>query len=65
MKNSMVSLDKVYFLSLNQTCEVVNLSRSTIYRKVKDGSFPKTVQLSPNRVGFRTSDLKKWVGGVK
>ena len=65
MKNSMVSLDKVYFISLNQTCEVVNLSRSTIYRKVKDGSFPNTVQLSPNRVGFRTSDLKKWVGGVK
>ena len=65
MKNSMVSLDKVYFLSLNQTCEVVNLSRSTIYRKVKDGSFPNTVQLSPNRVGFRTSDVKKWVGGVK
>ena len=61
----MVSLDRVYFLSLNQTCDVVNLSRSTIYRKVKDGSFPKTVQLSPNRVGFRTSDLKKWVGGVK
>ena len=65
MKNSMVSLDRVYFLSLNQTCDVVNLSRSTIYRKVKDGSFPNTVQLSPNRVGFRTSDVKKWVGGVK
>ena len=61
----MVSLDRVYFLSLNQTCDVVNLSRSTIYRKVKDGSFPNTVQLSPNRVGFRTSDVKKWVGGLK
>ena len=61
----MVSLDKVYFLSFNQTCDVVNLSRSTIYRKVKDGSFPNTVKLSPNRVGFRLSDLKKWVGGVK
>ena len=61
----MVSLDRVFFLTLNQTCEVVNLSRSTIYRKVKDGSFPNTVQLSPNRVGFRTSDVKKWVGGVK
>ena len=32
MKNSMVSLDRVFFLTLNQTCEVVNLSRSTIYR---------------------------------
>jgi predicted DNA-binding transcriptional regulator AlpA len=32
---------------------------------MKVGSFPQTVQLTPNRVGFRTSDLKKWVGGVK
>ena len=55
----MVSLDKVYFLSLNQTCDVVNLSRSTIYRMMKVGSFPQTVQLTPNRVGFRASDLKK------
>ena len=61
----MVSLDRVFFLTLNQTCEVVNLSRSTIYRMEKRGDFPKRVQLSPNRVGFRTSDLKKWVGGVK
>ena len=61
----MLSLDKVYFLSLNQTYDVVNLSRSTIYRMMKDVSFPQTVQLTLNRVGFRTSDLKKWVGGVK
>ena len=65
MKNSMVSLDRVFFLTLNQTCEVVNLSRSTIYRMEKRGEFPKRVQLSPQRKGYRTSDLKKWVGGGK
>jgi len=65
MKNSMVSLDRVFFLTLNQTCEVVNLSRSTIYRMEKRGEFPKRVQLSPQRKGYRTSDLKKWFGGVK
>tara|TARA_Y100001972_G_scaffold106482_1_gene134919 strand:- start:227 stop:424 length:198 start_codon:yes stop_codon:yes gene_type:complete len=65
MKNSVLSLDKSYFLTLNQTCEVVNLSRSTIYRLEKKGLFPKRVQLSPQRKGYRTSDLKKWCGGVK
>ena len=65
MKNSMVSLDKSYFLTLSQTCDVVNLSRSTIYRMEKKGLFPKRIQLSPQRKGYRTSDLKKWVGGVK
>ena len=65
MKNSVMGLDKVYFLSNNQTCEMVNLSISTINRMVKEGSFPKKVKLSPNRVGFRLSDVEKWVGGVR
>ena len=65
MKNSVLSLDKSYFLTLSQTCDVVNLSRSTIYRMEKRGEFPKRIQLSPQRKGYRTSDLKKWVGGVK
>lgn len=65
MKNSVLSLDKSYFLTLSQTCDVVNLSLSTIYRMEKKGLFPKRIQLSPRRKGYRTSDLKKWVGGVK
>ena len=65
MKNSVLSLDKSYFLTLSQTCDVINLSRSTIYRMEKKGLFPKRIQLSPQRKGYRTSDLKKWVGGVK
>ena len=63
MKNSVLSLDKSFFLTLSQTCDVVNLSRSTIYRMEKKGLFPKRIQLSPQRKGYRTSDLKKWVGG--
>ena len=65
MKNSVLSLDKSFFLTLSQTCDVVNLSHSTIYRMEKKGLFPKRIQLSPQRKGYRTSDLKKWVGGVK
>ena len=65
MKNSVLSLDKSYFLTLSQTCDVGNLSRSAIYRMEKKGLFPKRIQLSPQRKGYRTSDLKKWVGGVK
>ena len=65
MKTSVLGLNMGYVLTLSQTIECLNLSRSTIYRMMKVGSFPQTVQLTPNRVGFRTSDLKKWVGGVK
>ena len=65
MKNSVMGVDKVYFLSNHQTCEMLNLSISTINRMVKDGSFPQKVKLSPNRVGFRLSDVEEWVGGLK
>ena len=65
MKNSVLSLDKSYFLTLNQTCEVVNLSRSTIYRMEKKGLFPKRIQLTPQKKGYFRSDLEKWLGGLK
>ena len=65
MRNPFGGLEDRYFLSINQTCEIVSLSRSTIYRMEKKGQFPKRVQLSPQRKGYRTSDLKKWFGGVK
>ena len=65
MKTSVLGLNKGYVLTLSQTIECLNLSRSTIYRLEKKGLFPKRIQLSPQRKGYRTSDLKKWVGGVK
>ena len=42
-------------------------SKEKNYLKIVDKILEqiKTLQLSPIRVGFRTSDLKKWVGGVK
>ena len=65
MKTSVLGLNQGYVLTLSQTIECLNLSRSTIYRLEKKGLFPKRIQLSPQRKGYRTSDLKKWVGGVK
>ncbi len=65
MKTAVDGFDNRYFLSINETCEFINLSRSTIYRMEKRGHFPKRVQLSPQRKGYRLSDLKKFLGGLK
>ena len=65
MKNVDEYLNSRYFLTIQQTCEFVQLSRSTLLRMEKKGLFPKRVQLSPQRKGHRTSDLKKWCGGVR
>lgn len=37
------------------------LSRSTIYRKMKDGTFPAKVEISTNGVGWHESDIDLWV----
>ena len=37
------------------------LSRSTIYRKIGEGTFPAQVRISINGAGWRESDINRWV----
>ena len=37
------------------------LSRSTIYRKIAEGTFPPQIKISNNGAGWRESDLDRWV----
>ena len=37
------------------------LSRSTIYRKMKDGTFPIQVRLSEHCCGWRESAINRWI----
>ena len=37
------------------------LSRSTLYRKVQDGSFPKQLKLSQRCAGWRESAIDAWM----
>ena len=37
------------------------LSRSTIYEKMKSGTFPKPVKLGPRAVGWLESDIDAWL----
>ena len=42
--------------------EAVNgLSRSTIYKWMNEGSFPKPVKLGPRAVGWREADINDWL----
>jgi prophage regulatory protein len=47
-------------LRLNAVLDLTGLSRSTLYRKITNGSFPRQVQLSTRCVGWRTSALAEW-----
>jgi prophage regulatory protein len=37
------------------------LSRSTMYRKMQNGTFPKNVQISTRCAGWRESAIKAWL----
>ncbi len=37
------------------------LSRSTIYRKIADGTFPAQLKISANGAGWRESDINRWI----
>ncbi|WP_374310851.1 helix-turn-helix transcriptional regulator [Dongia sp.] len=37
------------------------LSKSTIYRKIKEGTFPTQIKISTNGAGWKESDINRWV----
>ena len=37
------------------------LSRSTLYRKIKDGTFPPQSRISINGAGWRESEVNLWI----
>lgn len=39
----------------------VGLSRSTIYQRIKDGTFPRPVRLGARAVGWRMGDIDRFL----
>jgi prophage regulatory protein len=39
----------------------VSLSRSTVWRKIQEGSFPAPIRLSKGRVGWLENDIERWI----
>ncbi|PSM17376.1 AlpA family phage regulatory protein [Nitratireductor sp. StC3] len=37
------------------------LSRSTIYRKIAEGTFPAQIKISIHGAGWRESDINRWI----
>ncbi|MEI9401131.1 helix-turn-helix transcriptional regulator [Mesorhizobium argentiipisi] len=37
------------------------LSRSTIYRKIAEGTFPAQLRISTNGAGWHESEINRWV----
>jgi len=51
-------------VSIKEVVKKTGLSRTTIWRKRRDKSFPNPVQISDGRIGFKVSDLDAWSAGL-
>lgn len=56
-----MSLQLERYLREEQVLEVTTLSHATLWREIKAGRFPKQVRLSPGRVGWRASEVNRWL----
>ena len=50
------------FLRLPQVKLTTGLSKSTIYARIAEGTFPKQIALGPRLVVWVESDIQKWIG---
>lgn len=48
-------------LRIRTVLQRTGLSRSTLYRKIQDGTFPRQVQISIHGAGWRESAINHWI----
>jgi prophage regulatory protein len=53
------SIDR--FLRLDEVLHITGLSRNTIYRRIREGTFPRQIQIGPNSVAWRQSAILQWM----
>ncbi|HEX8542706.1 MAG TPA: AlpA family transcriptional regulator [Pseudomonas sp.] len=49
------------FLRLDEVLHTTGLGRNTVYRRIKEGTFPKQVRIGPNSVAWRESEISQWM----
>ncbi|OEE87823.1 AlpA family transcriptional regulator [Vibrio crassostreae] len=52
------------FLKLKEVMQKAALSRFAIYRKMGEGSFPKSVSLGDRAVAWIESEMEEWIEKV-
>lgn len=52
---------------IREVCELTGLSRTTIWRRINDKSFPPSIPLGPEGTrarGWRHSDIQAWINAL-
>jgi prophage regulatory protein len=57
--NAPIREDRI--IRLRTVLSRTGLSRSTIYRKIAEGTFPAQLKISTNGTGWHESDINRWI----
>lgn len=59
-----IALPETGFVRQSQLLVFVPFSKSTLWRRVDDGTFPAPVKLSSNVTAWRAEDVRRWMADV-
>ncbi len=54
-------LPETGFLRLTQLLTFIPVSKSTLWRRINDGSFPAPIKLSERVTVWRVEDVRRWI----
>lgn len=60
MKNT-ASLPQTGFLRLPQVLTFIPVSKTTLYEKIRAGSFPAPIKLGPRTSAWRCEDVREYI----
>lgn len=60
----MISAATDRFMRIDEVISVTGLARNTIYRRMREGTFPRQVRLGPNSVAWLQSTISQWMTSV-
>ena len=61
MAKSKPTQREVRILRSREVCEKISISRATLFRWARSGTFPAPRQLGPQAVGWLLSDVEDWM----
>lgn len=54
-------MSNIQFLLLSEVIEKSKLRKSSIYKKMNEGTFPKNIKISARKVVWKESDIVDWM----
>lgn len=52
-------------LKIDEVVKIVKMGKSTIFKQVKDGVFPKPVRVGENLTRWKRSEIERYIAGLE